>query len=205
MGFLDQVKAVWPLVMQAPWGFAPIAFAILASGWAIGRFMYGQRIALLKERIDSYKEKLDGASPDEASARIAELERRLDEATHDSRLLKPEQLARMAMALRNRTSGEILVSRDTGSIETAKVQAQLVRFFKDLRWTVKNGTTFGVSNPPASGLILFSRTTDPHPSTDELSVAAALEAGGVSYELRRGAPHPKSAALQLNFSDAEDA
>jgi hypothetical protein len=43
MGFLDQLKALWPLVMQAPWGFVPLAVAVLLAGWAVGRFMYNER------------------------------------------------------------------------------------------------------------------------------------------------------------------
>ena len=50
--FLTQIQLVWPLVVQAPWGFLPVALALLFSGWLVGRFMYNERIATLKSRIE---------------------------------------------------------------------------------------------------------------------------------------------------------
>jgi hypothetical protein len=81
MGFIDQLKAVWPLVMQAPWGFATLAAALLVAGWFAARIVFTERIETLKERIEAYKEKLGGASPDEAAQKIAALENRLDSLT----------------------------------------------------------------------------------------------------------------------------
>ena len=127
----------------------------------------------------------------------------LDELTHDPRLFSLDQLTRMETALRNRTPGKVQISRDMDSIETAKVQAQLTKFFRQQRWTVDIGTARGVTNPPANGLVLFSRTSDLQPSTDELSVIAALEAGGIAYELRRDTLAPKTTPLQLNFSSVD--
>lgn len=63
--FLAQLKLLWPLVMEAPWAFASCAAIFLIAGWAAGRFMYGQRIDILKERIEAYREKLDGATSSE--------------------------------------------------------------------------------------------------------------------------------------------
>ncbi|RUV40306.1 MAG: hypothetical protein EOQ55_21070 [Mesorhizobium sp.] len=201
--FLEQLQKVWPLVSQAGWQFATLAAAIFFAGWLLGRFMSNERIETLKERIEAYKEKTGGATPEQASARIAELERRLDEAAYDPRLLKPDQLAKMAKALSGYPAGQLMVSRDAGSAESIKVQAQVVKFFKDQGWSVKTGATMGISNPPPSGIVLFCR--EPVALTINMpAVRAALDAGGVPYEMRFTKPHPQVEALQLNFSDAED-
>ncbi|RJT42671.1 hypothetical protein D3227_02125 [Mesorhizobium waimense] len=143
MGFLDQLKAVWPLVTQAPWGFAPVAFAVLASGWAVGRFMYGQRIALLKERIESYKEKLDGASPEEARLRIDRLEARIRqlEATAP-RTLGPEQMEAIAEAGR-RSPGRILITYDSAASDGGALQAQFLQAFRKAGWTASGNFMAG--------------------------------------------------------------
>ncbi|MER9440841.1 hypothetical protein NKI79_05410 [Mesorhizobium sp. M0340] len=49
---ITQIQSVWPLVMQAPWGFLSASLALLILGWAAGRFMYGERIFNLKSRIE---------------------------------------------------------------------------------------------------------------------------------------------------------
>jgi hypothetical protein len=74
--FLKQLQSVSPLVTQAPWAFAALAAVIFFAGWAAGRFMFGERIETLKARLEAYKEKLDGASPDQVARKIAALERR---------------------------------------------------------------------------------------------------------------------------------
>jgi hypothetical protein len=56
--FFDQLQKVWPLVMSAPWGFAPLFALLLFAGWVAGRFAFGERIANLKSRLESRDEKI---------------------------------------------------------------------------------------------------------------------------------------------------
>ncbi|RWX60446.1 hypothetical protein EN833_08310 [Mesorhizobium sp. M4B.F.Ca.ET.190.01.1.1] len=200
MGFIDQLKAVWPLVTQAPWGFAPVAFAILASGWAVGRFMYSQRIAILKERIEAYKEKLDGASPEEAHARVERLEARIRDLEHDPRLFSPEQLAKIAAVLKRHKPGAVIVSRDGSSLLCGKVQTQIRKLFERHGWEVRHWATMGGDKLPASGLTIYGNTGDTE-TDDELVVREALQAAGIEFELRRQRSTDKEP--QLVFSDID--
>jgi hypothetical protein len=50
--FIKQIQSVWPLVMQAPWGFLSVGVALVVLGWVAGRFMYGERISNLKSRVE---------------------------------------------------------------------------------------------------------------------------------------------------------
>jgi hypothetical protein len=58
MGLIDFLQANWAAVMAAPWVFVSLAFIFGGGGWAIGRFMYGERIELLKSRIEAKEEKI---------------------------------------------------------------------------------------------------------------------------------------------------
>lgn len=57
--FLNQLKEVWPLVMSAPWVFAAIAAFLFLTGWGVGRFAFGERIANLKSRIENRDERIE--------------------------------------------------------------------------------------------------------------------------------------------------
>jgi hypothetical protein len=56
--FFEPLKAVWPLLMMEPWTFAALAVLLLFFGWGAGRFMFGERIANLKSRVDIRDEKI---------------------------------------------------------------------------------------------------------------------------------------------------
>ncbi len=45
--------------MGAPWVFVTLAAICGGGGWAIGRFMYGERIAALGERIEALKSRIE--------------------------------------------------------------------------------------------------------------------------------------------------
>lgn len=100
----------WPVIMAAPWTFAAIMFAFVAVAvpciWKAFGWIYQSRleskdgqIALLQRQRDDYEKKLGGASPDEASARIQELERRL--LRMEPRRLTAEQCGAIVGALKS--------------------------------------------------------------------------------------------------------
>lgn len=66
------VEDNWALIVSAPWAF----LAAVMIGIVVGALWSQRRIAILKDRLEAYKERLDGATPSEAAKRFAELERR---------------------------------------------------------------------------------------------------------------------------------
>lgn len=198
--FLEQMSTVWPLVTQAPQAFIALGVALLLAGWAFGRFAFGERIANLRERLDAYKEKLDGASPEEVRKQISELKQRLDEAMHDPRLLRGDQLEKMAAVLRQHKSGSIIVSRAGSTLQCGGVQTQVRRFFTQQGWTVQHWETMDNPNTP-TGVALFTHTGD-EVSDDERAVRSALEAASIAYEVQRQTPNANGEP-QLVFNDID--
>ncbi|PAQ05410.1 hypothetical protein [Mesorhizobium temperatum] len=195
MDFIKPIQDNWAVVTAAPWAF--VAFTLI--GILAGRFWQNgvvstltSRLALRDDRIAEYERKLDGASPDEAHHKIAELERRLDTMS-DPRLFSEEQLGRMAASI-DGYKGKILITRDGGSVESAKVHVQLRRFFKRMGWDVDSWETMGSDNPPACGLVVFSGKDPPK---DEIVVLAAFDAAGIGYEKLSRTRSP--ASLPISF------
>lgn len=199
--FFEQLQKVWPLVTTAPWGFASIAFAIFASGWALGRFMYSQRITILKERIEAYKEKLDGASPDEAHAKIERLEARIRDLEFDPRKFNDVQVGKITAALKRHGPGTIIVSRSAGSLECGGVFKQVRHLFAQQGWNVRHWETFDPIESP-TGLVFFTNTGD-EVSPPERAARDALDTAGIAYEIRRREINAKEPEPQLVFGDID--
>jgi hypothetical protein len=88
MDIVQFVKENWAVIEQAPWVFVTLVVLFGGGGLLGGRYWRADIvtnkdsiIALRDAEISDYKRKLDGASPDEAQARIAALEKRLDALT----------------------------------------------------------------------------------------------------------------------------
>ena len=84
------IQALWTVLGIVASACAALVVAIwLAIRWAYATVVRHKdaEIGSLKTLVDSYKDKLDGATPDEAQARIAELERTVQR-------LKPRSLTR---------------------------------------------------------------------------------------------------------------
>jgi hypothetical protein len=60
--FLDQLQKLWPLIMQAAWAFAALATSLLALGFFVGRFAFGERIANLKSRLEMRDDRISALS-----------------------------------------------------------------------------------------------------------------------------------------------
>lgn len=121
----------WPSI-AAVLAAVPVIWAVL--GWSYRSRLQSRddQIALLQRQRDDYKEKLGGASPDEAKARIEELERRLGPPYP----LTPAQEARLASAL-TRTDAEARFSvLIISPLNAAEPGERMARAFKRSGWTV---------------------------------------------------------------------
>ncbi|KAB2658805.1 hypothetical protein F9K94_00980 [Brucella tritici] len=71
----------WALFVAQPTPFVSLAFICFVLGYVVSQVLCRERISTLKERVDLYKEKLDGASPDEASKKLKDMEAKLKRMT----------------------------------------------------------------------------------------------------------------------------
>jgi acyl-CoA synthetase (AMP-forming)/AMP-acid ligase II len=82
--WLQEVVNGWPMIWANIPTFIAILVVMLVAVWIALNYLYGQQIAskdaqiqLLDRQVADYKDKLHGASPDQAKARIDALEKRL--------------------------------------------------------------------------------------------------------------------------------
>jgi len=134
---LDQMRVIG----DAPVVFAGIVLVIAAVIWWILRWRYSGIIKNKEKTIALYKNRLDGASPDEAKAKIDSLEGQI--WTLKDRVwskLPPAAVADLENALKTKEPPQqiAIVPQDIDSIFLAR---DLVDAFTRIGWTAKQDTT----------------------------------------------------------------
>jgi hypothetical protein len=190
----------WPMIKANLPTFIVLTALIVAVVWWLMDWRYGgiiankdSEIVLLKGQRDDYREKLSGATPDQAKARIDALETRL--ARLEPRRLTDTQ--REDLASRVRLSGgtprSIEVARDIDCTDCSALVADIAAAFGASGWQVQTPKMMGPSNPPPSGVAV--RCADPaHPSAEERMVIDAMRAIGLGFDAQ-----PNIAGGAINF------
>ena len=135
-------------------GGAPVSFflSIVAVGLLIFYFMswgYGREISYLRTQLEDYKEKLKGATPQEAKDRIDQLEKQAELVIgkHWTPLAAAEiaQLANAPKPLDNQVKVQLMYENALGK----DLAATVYDAFKAAGWT---NCTFGAGSGLGSGL-----------------------------------------------------
>lgn len=187
--FFKQLSDVWPLVMGSPWEFAMLFAIVLLAGWAGGRFMFAERLRTLEgriaakdERIADYKEKLDGATPDEARRRLDEMELRLQALT--PRRLPPDQ-AEILVSTLSKFVGSVDIAHDLAASDSKAFVGDLAVTFRRAGWTVNLPVVMGISNHPHTGLAVEVADSS-NLQKAENAVIIALKDANIPFDLRGG-------------------
>jgi hypothetical protein len=193
----------WPVIAAAPETFAAImiAFIVVAvpSIWLVLNWSYRTRIenfqarlgskdeqiASLQRQRDEYKNKLSGASPDEAKARIEALERRLIQV--EPRRLAAEQREIIVRVLRS-ALGEahtVQVAYDAACADCNGYAAEVgAAIGAAPGWTPINAMVMGPRMQSAKGLAVLVPDLNNPGQTASLLMRAFSEAG-VAFEALR--------------------
>lgn len=185
------------VITQAPLAFT-LSLAVLAIMiWRAVAWRYAGTIDSLEGRnklqadqIADYKGKLSGASPDEAKRRLDALE--LMVKALSPRRLDDTQKAKIVAALGN-SKGVIDIVQDLAAADAKVLAGDLGLTFQSSGWGVSLSMVMGLTNSPRSGIGL--QVLNPSALRPiEMTVARALEAAGVSFDvqtgLRRSPPRP---------------
>lgn len=187
----EQAVAVW----NAP---IPFLAAIIFVGWLIwlgmrahyrGRLESKDGLIALKDgQLQDYKDKLSGATPDEARARLDALESRIDAL--GPRKITAEQRRRMIPELELFRGCKVDITADATSADAAQLARGLTAAFNAAGWRVQNGVGLGIGSTitPASGIGLL--VENPSALTDaQTAIISALNGAGLEHDvLRKGGP-----------------
>lgn len=169
---------------------APLAFTIVASVALVCAslaFHARRESNALRAELAAYKEKLSGASADEAKAALDALEK---EVSALEARLKPRRLAahqRQVIAERARppagTQYALAVVHEGGCWDCPQYAADFSETFRSIPgWLVSNRVAMGLPERPPHGLAIL--VGDPaHLSAQESTLLRALQAAAVEFDI----------------------
>ena len=186
----DKILAQVAIVTSAP---APFIVALLIVAgfiwWAID-WKYSAvlthrdaEISRLKGERDDYKDKLSGATPDQAKARIDALEARL--SSIEPRRLTASQRAALIAGLASPPPGSIVDVMSEPSGDNTQFAADIWSVFQQAGgWSVGDSTAIGPSNRPPSGLAI--RLADlQHPSQGAVTIMNLFRAQNIRFDIQQ--------------------
>ena len=189
----------WAVIAHTPILFFASIIVAMFIFWRFCQWQYGAQLSNIQSTLDlrnaqlqDYKDKLSGATPDEAKARMDALEARIDEIIPQLAALSPRQLGieqRRAMLpfLEEFRGSRVHMVSDAGSADAAQMLKALVAAFNLAGWHVSNAVGMGFSNSPPSGVAI--RVVNPtHPTLQQKAVLEAFKAARLEYDLQSGTP-----------------
>lgn len=196
---MDTIKAVanWLVNEGRVIADAPVAF--LVSVGVIGSLLYFGIKAFFKERMevleqrrqhaqdeaDAYKNKLQGATPEEAAQAIRELQSRV-RALEPRRLTDEQRRAMREVLGRFAGTPVIEVAYDGACADARGYQVDLVRVLAEVGWQVSSPMVIGVGLHPPSGLAVCVPTAAAAP--EATSLTDALRAAKIEFDLYKNRP-----------------
>jgi hypothetical protein len=208
---MQDLTAGWPMIMANWPTFIIVVALILGAAWWLMDWRYSgvitnrdgiianrdSEITLLKGQRDDYKDKLSGATPDQAKARIDALEARLASveprlASVEPRRLTASQRAALIARLTPPAGVPPLISIDSEpGGDTAQFASEFASVFRSAGgWNVGEGTVLSPSNRPPSGLAVRFADLN-NPPKEAVMVMSVFRAQNIQFDIQQGPNFPR--------------
>jgi hypothetical protein len=192
MGLTDYISTNWAVIAANPLPFIIVAIICASIGWAAGRFMYGERITMLKERISARDEKL-AALGNASSSPVPE---------QSGRTLTAAQMQKLANSIA--TSGidlsalSIIFSTHGGD-EARRYAEQIAAVFAAHGWRGEIGAPFDDDHRLTGVKIWYQPGAEKDPNA--MGLAKVLHTAGIDYEWTPHEPPYSGAVLFVYRKD----
>lgn len=186
LAWLESLQKNWGTISQFPWLFASTVAISFSAGFAFAKYLASEKMQsmteakkLAEDRVADYKEKLQGASPDQAQEKIHSLEARV--LALEPIKLTDEQLGLISDILKKNKS-YVVFELDTSCPEKKILNRQLAKVFSDAGWDVSCASVMGVSATPKSGIGIGYMLNSAYISGYE-EVLEAFKRAGISCDI----------------------
>ncbi|MCR4268751.1 hypothetical protein [Nitratireductor sp. ZSWI3] len=196
MDFITYLAGEAKMIAQAPVTFLVLAAVLALMAYWLVRHQFADRLESLNSRITlrddqlaSYKEKLSGASPDEAKQRLDLLE--LQVKALSPRRLSTDQINRLISMVSKQPSA-IEIAHDAAAGDAKAFTGDFAVAFQRAGWAVSLPMVMGIGNPPPTGIALQVNDPDNLRPVEAL-VRSALSDLGLEFDVQPGlrGPHPR--------------
>jgi hypothetical protein len=196
--WMQDLVAGWPMIRSNFPTFFVILVLILGAVWVAVNWSYSSILAGKNTQLETqdrqiadYKEKLGGATPDQAKAQIDALEARLTNV--EPRRLTQEQRISLATHLRPPwgTSYSISISSEASGDSTQFAADFSFTFRTAGNWAIREASVMGLGNRPPHGIaVQFADLNQPPP--EAVVLMNALRIVGIQFDIQQGQFPPGS-------------
>ena len=190
---IERIKQEWGVISAAPWSAAIIATVTGGCIWFfVNQINAGTlsakdaTIETLKTENQSYKDKLNGASPDEARAQINDLENRL--AKIEPRRLREDERRAIARFVVIPAAGKqflISIESDMSCPDCAQYAADFLAITDNAHWSSIAPKVMGVTRASPKGIAIL--TPDPgSPLPEAEAFVRGLTEAKIPFDLKAG-------------------
>ncbi len=208
--FAKWMSQEWATVSHAPLIFLACLIVAGLMIWRVVHWQYSTQLAhaqsalsLRDAQVQDYKEKLSGATPDEAKARLDILEEKLNKLS--PRRISDSQKSAIVSAIRPFKGCQVNLVKDGAAPGMERFVRVVTSAFVDAGWSVNPGMVIGIANPPNCGVRLVVQSPADLTSPQQ-GIAAGLRGAGIHFELQAGRArgNPPADAELLFTSRIED-
>ena len=179
---LGKLQAVWQPFLLASSIIGIVVWRAVKHNYQ-GRLDNNTELLRLRDaQLEDYKDKLSGASPDEAKARIDALETRLN--ILEPRNLTSAQKEKITAAMKPFEGGWIHIEADSSVGDAIRLQAGLLQAFSKANWNIAHSSISGFDADTVypTGLVLGLPDRDA-PTPAERALMRCLTEMGLHYDL----------------------
>lgn len=195
--FVEAIRKERAVISGASWSFVTAIVVVAGALWIFMELIHSAEISgkdatieTQKAQIDSYKDKLSGATPDEAKAKIANLEARL--AKMEPRRLSSEQRNSILSSLTESggvTAGSGILSHDMTRADCAQYAADFEEVLLKAHWQSMPSGVVGAAMASPKGIAIL--TPDPsNPLPEAKALAEALVAANIPFDMGKSVKGP---------------
>jgi hypothetical protein len=189
----------WPMIQANLPTFFIILVLMIGVVWIVTQWNYSGvlaskngQIELQDRQLADYRGKLQGATPDQAKARIDALEarlRRMEEA--GPRSLTPEQRQIITQGTRVPPGAQyaLVVTSEGGCPDCPVYAAAFERALRDAGWNITNGMVMGPGQRPTNGIAIIV-PDQANLAPEAAALQKALQSAKIDFEIFQQPPQP---------------
>lgn len=199
----------WAVIAHAPFGFFAATLAVSSLVWKAVSWQFSSRLETAKEaialrdaQIQDYKDKLNGATPDEVRAQINQLQADLEALTPKQRKLTEQQreIIKNAASVTQVANLMISIIYPQSSLEAAIFAEDIAESFRSAGWDVYADQLWGGQRLKTRGIELAVPDLKSKSSAAQI-VGEALESASVPFAWLELPGLTEQARLFVNLAD----
>lgn len=187
-----EILEQFALISAAPIPFSLVTIAIVGIVWVVVNWSYNavlssknSQIELLERQVADYKDKLSGATPNEAKARIDSLETRLSRIEPRRLLVEQRNIITSYVTVPYGVNYMISVQSEMACGDCRQYLDDFQDILYNAHWNIERISLSNATAASPKGIAILTPDID-HPLPEASVLTTALKAAKIDFDLKTG-------------------